>query len=201
MFDRQWYQLHPVTCIILCASLAAISYLNCRCRIFFGPGGTSVLRFSHGWPLPFREAPITGPGQINPYPAGALPNFIWGHPEFNDDLKIMQAIEADIHDFPRRPWQLHHVGKFSLLFATIDLLITIAAVTTVGCLSEILVRNNNWQIDNHLSLGLSFTLVVVLCAPLLITPQAPLYAAAVLSVLLVALVAIAKVLSVGYRNA
>ena len=129
-----------------------------------------------------------------------LPNFIWGHPECNDDPKIMQAIDEEIRDFPRRPWQMHHAGKFSLLFAIIDLLITIVIATTAGCLSEIIIRDNDWQIDSHISVKFSILLTTALCIPFLLTPHAMLYAVTVLAVLLTALIAIAKVLSVGYRH-
>ena len=200
VFDKRWYILHPVTCILVGLVLGTMAWLNFQCRIFFGPGGTSVLRFSNGWPFSYREAPVPGPGQLQPNPDSYLPNFIWGHPEFNDNVKIMKRIDGEIGDFPRRPWQLHHFGRLLLVSAIMDLIVTVALIVLVACASEIIVHDNDFQIDNHASFSVTSLLVLLACVPLMLTPQGMPYAIAALLSFAIAIAGTAQVLWIGYRN-
>jgi hypothetical protein len=200
MFDGQWYQLHPVTSIVVFVALAAIAHFNFRCQIFFGPGGTSALRFSHGWPFRFREAPVPGPGQLNSNPNGLLPNFIWGHPEFNDNPKIMKGIEQEISDFPRSPWQLHRLGQFNSVFALLDAVLAVILLVTACCIAEIVIRDNDLQIQSHISLWILVTLILISCASMSVVAGTLPYIVVVILVALSALAAAAQILSIGYRS-
>jgi len=100
---------------------------NLRCRLFFPQGSTTRLAFSFGWPLPYLVGSVPGPGQ----PKGRGPNFVWGHPEFNDDPKIMESIRQRLSGVSLTPWKLGVHGRFHVLGLAINVLL-------IGCVWPIL---------------------------------------------------------------
>jgi len=105
--------------------LAGLLYLNLRCSVYFDPYGSTVpLRFSFGWPLEYLGGAVPGPGQFT---SALAPNYIWGHPEYNEEPGIMRDIEHQIpQSLPRTPWGLWQYANFSLAAAVLDIVIAVA---------------------------------------------------------------------------
>ncbi|MCA9116096.1 MAG: hypothetical protein KDA79_13495 [Planctomycetaceae bacterium] len=117
------YRFHPLTCVAMTAAIGVLGHLNTRCQVYFGPGSTSVLKFGHGWPARYHEGSAPGPGQQNGNPNGHLPNYIWGHPEFNDQPEIMEQYNGELEGLSRTPWGLRSLAERSVVGIVLDALL------------------------------------------------------------------------------
>jgi hypothetical protein len=80
---------------IAASLLAGLLYLNLACNFYFDPYGSTVpLRFSFGWPMQYKGGFVPGSGQFT---SALAPNYVWGHPEYNNDQRTMRDIESHVH--------------------------------------------------------------------------------------------------------
>jgi len=147
----------------MAVAIVVLALLNSRCHVFFGRGSTSRLKFGHGWPLCFQEGPVPGPGQRGPNPNDIMPNFIWGHPEFNDDPKIMEKYNAELEGMPRTPWGLHAIAKPSLFGAVFDLLVALMILTFLSLACEAVLHSLDRRTSNFNSIA-SFVVLLAMFA-------------------------------------
>ncbi len=182
------------------AALVTLASLNSRCHLFFGAGSTTVLRFGHGWPIHFQEAPVPGPGQRVPNPNGILPNYIWGHPEFNDDPKIMAEYDARLEGMPRTPWGLHSLAEPSVFGAILDALFGLVVLVVVSLLCEVAIRNADRQANSLYSVALFVVVLAAGAAAVSLLVQAAwFFVVPALAVVLASIVVAGVVLSIGYQ--
>lgn len=134
-------RFHPLTCAVLSVAIVVLAFLNSRCDVFFGPGSTTILKFGHGWPVHFQEGPVPGPGQRRPNPDEITPNYISGHPEFNDDLKIMAKYNAELEGMSRTPWGLHGLAKASVFGTVFDILVAFVMLAILSLVCEAALRS------------------------------------------------------------
>ena len=90
--------------------LVVATPFNIRCQLFFPQQSTVPLAFSFGWPISYLSGNVPGSGQL----IGIGPNFVWGHPEFNDDPKIMQSYRQQLSGVSLTPWNMHRYGQFHI---------------------------------------------------------------------------------------
>ena len=86
---------------------------NLSCQVFFRPGSTTTLAFSFGWPLAYVDGSVPGPGLRD----GVGPNYIWGHPEMNENDDIMASLrETYLPGLSLAPWGMYEFGEFHLSY-------------------------------------------------------------------------------------
>ncbi len=104
-------------CILIASIAFGLSTIlslsgNLTCRVFFPHGSTTRLAFSFGWPFSYVRGTVPGP-EIR---TGVGPNYVWGHPEMNDDDDIMASIrQRHLSDLALTPWGMCRYGEFHLL--------------------------------------------------------------------------------------
>ena len=124
---------------------------NLTCRVFFPQGSTTRLAFSFGWPLSYVQGTVPGPG----IRTGAGPNYIWGHPEMNDDDDAMTSIrQRHLSDLPLTPWGMCEYGDFRLLGLVGNALLVVCVWPIVWLICRhIRADRENRSRYAHLSLG------------------------------------------------
>lgn len=124
--------LIPSIALFLFAAIAIPS--NLSCRVYFRAGSTTTLAFSFGWPFSYFKGSVPGPG----IRTGVGPNYVWGHPEMNDDDDIMNSIrQRHLSGLSLTPWGMSKYGKFCLLGLVVNGLLA-------GCVWPIV-----WLICRH----------------------------------------------------
>jgi hypothetical protein len=196
----KWFRFHPLTCAAMAVAIVVLAFLNSRCHVFFGPGSTTTLRFGHGWPVRFQEGPVPGPGQRVPNPDDTMPNYIWGHPEFNDDPKIMAKYNAELEGVPRTPWGLHALAKPSVFGAVFDTLVAFVLLAALSLLCEAAIHSADREINNFHSIA-SFVVILAVFAIVasVFMANAWCYALVALTVVVVSILVTGIALSRGYQ--
>lgn len=184
----------------MAVAIVVLAFLNSRCHLFFGPGSTTILRFGHGWPVHFQEGPVLGPGQRVPNPNDVMPNYIWGHPEFNDDPKIMAKYNAELEGISRMPWGLHTLAKPSVFGAVFDTLVALVILVVLSLACEAAIHSADRQINNYYSIA-SFIVVLSVSAFVasVFTADTWCYALVALTVVVVSILVTGITLSRGCR--
>ena len=193
MFNSEWYRFHPLTCAAMLVAIVVLGFLNSRCHFFFGAGSTTVLRFGHGWPFHFQEAPVPSPGNRGP-------NYIWGHPEFNEDPEIMAKYIGRLEGLPRTPWGLRSLAKASVFGAVFDASVALVVLIVVSFLCEVVIRNASRQAESAYPI-LAFVVVIAVCAVATsaFVQATWVFVAPAVAVVLTSIVITGVVLSIGYR--
>ncbi len=134
---------------------------NLTCHVFYRPGSTTTLAFSFGWPVPYLDGSVPGPG----IRAGVGPNYVWGHPEMNDRDDIMASIrEQYLSDLSLTPWGMQEYGKLHLWGLLVDALCIIGVwpITFMLWLGAVRAASRRRQARLRLKPSTVMTLLVLL---------------------------------------
>ena len=126
--------------------MVVLAFVNTRCHVFFGQNSTTILKFGHGWPVHFQEGPVPGPGQRSLNQSNIIPNYVWGHPEFNGDPKIMAKYSTELRGMPRTPWGLYALAEFSAFGAIFDVLVAFGILVILSLVFETALRSTDRRI-------------------------------------------------------
>jgi hypothetical protein len=113
--------------IVLVAFMAFFVPRNLRCEVYFAGGSTSALRFSFGWPVPYLQGFVPGPGLRQ----GSGPNRIWGHPEENDESYMQLIRSQEMAGLDATPWGMRRYGTIIIMGIVFDLLLLLAIWSAV----------------------------------------------------------------------
>jgi hypothetical protein len=103
--------------IALAVFAAIFIPLNLKCRVFFPSGSTVRLAFEFGWPVSYLSDTVPGSGLRG----GSGPNYVWGHPEFNDDETIMEPIRSSaLAGLSTTLWAMSKYGRVRVLGVVVD---------------------------------------------------------------------------------
>lgn len=180
-------------------AVVVLASLNSRCHVYFGRGGLSTLRFSHGWPVHFQEGLVPGPGKRSSNPNELLPNHIWGYSESNDDPEIMARYMAELEGMPRTPWGLHTLAKLSVVGAVIDVAVAAGVLHLLSLVCEVSLYSTGRQRKNYYSIaGLLLVLALLAVIPSVAIADAWSYALVAFACVVVSIIVTGIMLSRGY---